>query len=413
MKTETKAASPAVNYAPLYWLAAGTFAVGTEAFMIAALLPKIATDVSVSLQAAGQLVTIFALTYAVTSPVLTALTGGFDRRKLLIVAMLAFGAANLVAASASGYWSLAGARFLLAVCAGIYTPSATALAGALVPPDRRGLALAIVTGGTSLAVALGVPLGALIGSRFGWRMTFVAVAGLSLVALAGLIFRIPHDVGKGLPSTTVRTRIAVVRQSDTLAALFVTTLWGVGTYANYTFIAPLFMRLIGFDGARMSCVLFLWGAAACVGLLIGGMASDRIGDRRVISFALLTLAFALFSLSLSAWHLTITGALVPVLVASIVWGFSAWAFFPAQQARLIRIAGTHVAPVVLSLNASFMYLGFSCGAVLGALTLTVGGLSDLGWVGALCELVALAYFLVMTQNQRTPNINRAVYRPSN
>jgi predicted MFS family arabinose efflux permease len=413
MKTELKAMAPAVNYVPLYWLAVGTFAVGTEAFMIAAILPKIAKDVSVSLQVAGQLVTIFALTYAVTSPVLTALTGGLDRRKLLILAMTAFAAANLVAASASGYWSLAGARFLLAVCAGIYTPSATALAGALVPPERRGLALAIVTGGTSLAVALGVPLGALIGFRFGWRMTFVAVAVLSFVALAGLVFRIPHDIGKGLPSTTMRTRIAVVRQTDTLSALFVTTLWGVGTYANYTYIAPLFMHLIGFDGAKMSCILFLWGTSACVGLLLGGLASDRIGDRRVISFALLTLALALFSLSLSAWFLTITGALVSVLVASVVWGFSAWAFFPAQQSRLIKIAGTHVAPVVLSLNASFMYLGFSCGALLGSLTLTVGKLSDLGWVGALCELVALIYFLVITQNRRTQNLNQAVYRPSN
>jgi predicted MFS family arabinose efflux permease len=413
METEIKLTAPAVNYAPLCWLAAGTFAVGTEAFMIAAMLPKIAADLSVSLQAAGQLVTIFALTYAVSSPLLTTLTGGFNRRKLLILAMTAFAGANLIAASASGYWSLAGARFLLAICAGIYTPSATALAGALVPPERRGLALAIVTGGTSLAVALGVPLGALIGFRFGWRMTFVAVAALSFVALAGLIFRIPHNIGQGLPSTTMRTRIAVVRQADTLSALFVTTLWGAGTYANYTYIAPLFMNLIGFDGAKMSCILFLWGTSACAGLLFGGMASDRIGDSRVISFALLTLAFTLLSLSLSAWFFTVTDALLPVLVASVVWGFSAWAFFPAQQSRLIKIAGIHVAPVVLSLNASFMYLGFSCGAVLGSLTLTMGKLSDLGWVGAFCELVALIYFLVITQNRRTRNLNEVVYRALN
>jgi len=413
MKSTTKTTDPAINYAPLYWLAAGTFAVGTEAFMIAALLPKIASDVSVSLPAAGQLVTIFALAYAVSSPVLTALTGGFDRRKVLILAMTAFAASNLVAASASSYWSLAGARFLLAVCAGIYTPSATALAGALVPPDRRGLALAIVTGGTSLAVALGVPLGALIGSRFGWRMTFVAVAALSIAALAGLIFRIPPDIGQGLPSTTLRTRIAVVRQTGTLSALLVTTLWGVGTYANYTFITPMFMNGLGFDGVEMSVVLFLWGASACAGLLLGGMASDRIGNRRVISFALLTLMCALFSLSLSAWFLTVAGALVPVLFVAAVWGFSAWAFFPAQQARLIEIAGTHVAPVVLSLNASFMYLGFSCGAVLGSLTLTLGKLSDLGWVGALGELLALVYFQVITQNHRKPHLNAAACRPAN
>jgi len=80
---------------------------------------------------------------------------------------------------------------------------------------------------------------------------------------------------------------------------------------------------------------------------------------------------------------------------------------------LIEIAGTHVAPVVLSLNASFMYLGFSCGAVLGSLTLTLGKLSDLGWVGALGELLALVYFQVITQNHRKPHLNAAACRPAN
>ncbi|WP_372395676.1 hypothetical protein ABMY26_07560 [Azospirillum sp. HJ39] len=67
------------SYAPLYWLALGTFAVGTESFMIAAILPDIATDLSVSEQAAGQLVSVFALTYAASSPVLTDLTGNVGR----------------------------------------------------------------------------------------------------------------------------------------------------------------------------------------------------------------------------------------------------------------------------------------------------------------------------------------------
>jgi len=137
IKTRAAVSPPAIRLTPLYWLALGTFAVGTEAFMIAAILPKIATDFAVSLQATAQLVTIFALTYALSSPVLTALSGSFKRRKLLMLAMAAFAGANLIAATASTYWSLAFARFLLAVFAGLYTPSATALAGALVPPERR------------------------------------------------------------------------------------------------------------------------------------------------------------------------------------------------------------------------------------------------------------------------------------
>jgi predicted MFS family arabinose efflux permease len=135
--TRFSKAAPRFRFAPLYWLALGTFAVGTEAFMIAAILPRIATDLVVSLQTTAQLVTIFALTYAISSPVLTALFGSFKRQKLLILAMAAFAGANLFAATASTFSSLAIARFLLALCAGLYTPNATALAGVLVPPESE------------------------------------------------------------------------------------------------------------------------------------------------------------------------------------------------------------------------------------------------------------------------------------
>jgi len=171
----------------LYWLALGTLAIGTEGFMIAGLLPDISADLGVSIQAAGQLVTVFALTYAISSPVLTALTGNFDRRRLLAVAMGAFAAANVVAFEASGYWGLLGARMLLALAAGVFVPAANALASTLVPPRFRGRALAVVNGGTTIAIALGVPLGALVGDRFGWRTTFAGVAMIATLATAGLI----------------------------------------------------------------------------------------------------------------------------------------------------------------------------------------------------------------------------------
>src|SRR5271154_1475062 len=147
--------------APLVLLALGTFATGTESFMIAPLLPKLAADLSVNVALAGQLLTAFALTYAVSSPLLSAVTAGVDRRKLLIASMAAFGLANIVASTATGFWELLGARLLLACAAGLYVPSASALGGALVAPERRGRALAIVNGGTSIAIVLGVPLGAI------------------------------------------------------------------------------------------------------------------------------------------------------------------------------------------------------------------------------------------------------------
>ena len=184
--------------APLYWMALGAFAIGTESFMVAAILPAIAEDLHVRTEVAGQLVTAFALTYAVSSPVLTALTGTLGRRRLLVGCMTAFAGANLLAALSTSYGALLMARVLLAVAAGLYVPNANAIASALVSPDRRGRALAIVTGGLSLAVALGVPIGALIGGHFGWRMTFAGVGLLSAVALIGLMVGVPKASAQAL-----------------------------------------------------------------------------------------------------------------------------------------------------------------------------------------------------------------------
>src|SRR6202140_2585196 len=124
-----------VRYGPLACLALGPFAVGTEGFMIAAILPGIATSLSVSVQMAGQLVTVFTLVFAVSSPILTALTGRVPRRKLLLMSMGLFALGNIAAASASGYWSLLLARTILALAAGVYGPNANALAGVIVPED--------------------------------------------------------------------------------------------------------------------------------------------------------------------------------------------------------------------------------------------------------------------------------------
>ena len=158
------------------------------------------------------------------------------------------------------------------------------------------------------------------------------------------------------------------------------------------------------EGSQIGYALFLWGAAAFAGLLIGGAATDRVGWRRVIAVALPVMALTLISLSASARYLTQAEALVSVLAAVIASGATAWGFFPAQQSRLIGIIGLKGAPVVLSLNASFMYLGFSLGAALGSLTLTAGRVADLGWVGGLCVLASLGLFLAVSGGcRRSPD----------
>jgi predicted MFS family arabinose efflux permease len=388
-----------VSLAPLFWMAVGTFAVGTESFMIAGVLPDIAVDLSVSISTAGQLVTVFALAYALSSPILTALTARVSRHTLLIGSMLLFTLANLAAWAATDYWVLMAARVLLAFTAGLYVPGANALAGALAGPERRGTALAIVNGGITIAVALGVPLGALVGDRLGWRMTFASVAALSALASVGLLLGLSRDIGKGLPVASLRERFNTARQPVILMTLLVTTLWAMGAYTLYTYLALFISESTLLNGAQIGFVLFSWGAAAAVGVVLGGKGVDRVGPHRLIVPCLIALIVAFAGLSTSAHLLSRPLALIPILIAVVVWGIAHWAFYPAQQANLISIAGLKGTPIALSLNASFMYLGFSLGAVSGSLVLHYATPADLGWAATACELLALGLTLSIRQRQ--------------
>jgi predicted MFS family arabinose efflux permease len=379
--------------APLYWLALGTFAVGTESFMIAGLLPGMAADLAVSIATAGQLVTVFALAYALSSPILTALTGHIGRRALLIVAMGAFALANVTAWLAQHYWQLMMARVLLAFAAGLYVPGANALASAVVAPERRGTAIAIVNGGLSLAIAFGVPLGAMIGDGMGWRATFGGVAALSALAVAGLVFGLPAGIGAGLSTATLRERVATAAQPAILLTLLVTTLWAMASYTTYTYLALFVSNATTLRGAQIGYILFAWGASAALGLAISGKGIDRHGPRAVILPALATSALSFLLLSGSAHLVPRAWEVVPVVVAVVAWGIAHWAFYPAQQTTLVGVAGVKSAPIVLSLNASFMYLGFSLGAGVGSLTLTFSSVANLGYASAASMIAALALTL--------------------
>ena len=376
--------------APLYWMALGTFAVGTESFMIAGLLPGMAADLAVSIATAGQLVTAFAFAYALSSPILTALTGHIGRRALLIGSMTAFALANVLAFAAHGYWQLMAARVLLAFAAGLYVPGANALASAVVAPERRGTALSIINGGLSLAIAFGVPLGALIGDGLGWRATFAGVAVLSALAVGGLVLGLPKGTGARLATATLRERIRTAGQPAILLTLLVTTLWAMASYTTYTYLALFIANVTGLHGGQVGFVLFAWGVSAAVGLAISAKRIDRRGPRAVIVPALATSTASFVLLSGSAYFVGRDWALVPVMAAIIAWGIAHWAFFPAQQATLVGVAGVKAAPIVLSLNASFMYLGFSLGAGLGSLTISYGSVRELGFASALCVAAAIA-----------------------
>ncbi|KJC44951.1 MFS transporter [Bradyrhizobium sp. LTSP885] len=372
------------------WLAVAAFAIGTEAFVIAGLLPVIAADLQVSAGAAGQLVTVYALTYAVGSPILAVAFNNLDRRTLLALALTVFIAANLLAAMATTFVLLLASRMLMAVGAGLCMPTALAVSVAVATPERRGRAIALVTSGLTVATVLGVPFGTLVGNHLGWRATFVMVAGLGAVALLGLLFGLP----RGLPRTTatISQRIAVARRGAVLQALAITILWAVGGFTMFTYLSvPL--RELGFGPTEISLALLVFGSAAAIGNLLGGSLADRIGPIPTATLGLIGMILAL-TLQSAALKFAPPELARPIVLALLFCqGLSGWAFYTAQIASIVRIE-PDVATIALSLNASAMYLGFAIGGITGAIVLSFLGPSDLGWAGGLSVAAALAALLV-------------------
>ncbi len=375
-----------MNYR-LLLLSLGTFAIGTEGFMIAGVLPTLAREFQVSLSAAGQLVTIFSLAYAIGSPVLATMTGRLEKRRLLVSALILFAVANVICGFANHYGILMFGRIIAAVAAGLFVPAASVTAAALVPPEKRGRALALVIGGQTVALALGVPLGTWIALTFQWRMTFWIVGLLAFIAAVLIRILFPSIPSSAL--VTLKERLSFVKRPVIFSSLLITVLWGIGAFTVYTYISDVFGRL-GAVQTTISFVLLIWGLASFAGSSLGGWAADRFGSARIIVLTLSGLTVALTSLSVLTLS-NITWALGLGMAAMALWGISAWAFNPAQQHRLIGFSGK-ASGIVISLNASAIYLGSSIGAFAGGLALNYGSVTWLGFIGGGCELAALLLF---------------------
>lgn len=373
---------------PAGFLALGTFAIGTEGFMIAPLLPVMAKDFALSVPTIALLVIVFTLVLALSSPVTTVATGRMARKQVLLIAMVLFAIGNVVAALSSSFTVLIAARVLMAIAAGLYVPAANGLAGVIVPPTMRGRALAIVSGGQTLAIALGLPLGGLIGHAFGWRATFLLVGAMSLVAVAGILTGIDRDAGRGIAVASFRERVSVVAQRSVLRLLAVSLFWSVGAFAAYPYIAEYLSAVLSFGPLEITASVSLWGFCAAAGVLTGGILNDRFGAGTVVRGSLMLLALSFLALAV-ATALPPGASLGLVMIAVAVWGFTVWSFFPAQMARLIGAGVPSQAPVALALNTSTMYFGFSIGSALGATVLDAGAIWAIGVVAAMAELIAL------------------------
>jgi len=364
----------------LLTLALGMFALGTDSFVVAGVLPEISTSFRVSIGVAAQLTTVYALSYALLSPTAAALFAHVDRKKLMLSGLGVFIVANLATAVAPSFALALAARALAGLGAAMYAPTATGAGASITPPERRGFALAIVVAGLTFSTALGSPIGTVIGGLGDWRWTMVFVSAIGTTAAFGitvLMRNIPLP-----PAISLKQRLAPFANHRIGMTLLTTLLVQGGNFAIYTYFAVIFDRATHGNPLILGALLVLWGASGTVANLVAGRLIDTIGTRKILVSVLMVLIITSAAIP---W----AGATLPLAIIAIaLHGATSWGQLAAQQHRLVSIMPA-AAPIVLGLNTSFTYFGVASAGIIGAASLKMVGAHDIGLIAMILYVGAL------------------------
>jgi MFS transporter, DHA1 family, inner membrane transport protein len=361
-------------------LALGMFALGTDSFVVAGVLPEIARSFNVNIGAAGQMTTIYSVTYAILSPVLATLAAEVPRKRLLLSGLALFVIANLGTAFAPTFGIALATRAVAGLGAAMFSPTAMGAAPMIVPPERRGLALAVVLTGLTVSTATGAPIGTVIGGLGNWHWTMMYVAALAALSGIGVMVLL-SDIPM-LPPISIAQRLKPLSDARVGLTLISTLLFFAGVLTVYTYFAVVFDRAIGGNPTLLAGLLVVWGLAGVVSNIIVGRLIDKVGSRKVLNALL---AIVLVDFLLVRW----AGAnLWTTIPAVVLWGGCGWGILVPQQHRIVTIAPA-VAPILLGLNNSATFLGATAAGLIGAAGIQLSGGYNLGYAGAVFVFAAL------------------------
>ena len=376
-------------------LAVGTFTLGVDGFVLAGLLPQVTASLQVSVSTAGQLTTLFALVSAVGSPVISALTGSWDRRALLTAGMAVFIVGTILQAAGPTFLVVACGRVIAAVGAAAYQANAYSTAGLGSSDTQRARQLSVVAGGSSLALVAGLPFGILVGQLWGWRTALwilVALAALSGIALGFL-------PAVHAPRTGLRDRLQALSDPRVLGIL-------VGTV---TVLTPPFLiiaylpAILSASGGLVVAAMLAYGS----GQFLGTTAVPRLIRWRGARFALVLgeSGVTVFAAMLAVTRTTGAGAVVTM----VALGLSISMAIVPQQHRLFTQV-PEMAPVAMGLNGSAIYMASALGAALGGGVLAIAEASALTPAAAIVGLLAITIASAVRPERRA---QRTIPQPSN
>ena len=362
-------------------LAISAVSVGLVELIVGGILPTIANDLDVSIGTAGQLITVYALVYAIAGPVLLVLTSKLERKKVFLVSLLVFIVGNIMTYFSPNFTYIMIARVVTSMSTALIVVLSLTIATKVVKPSQQARAVGLVYMGISSSLVLGVPLGILISDAFGWRVIFLIIAFLAVGSFVLILLFLENMPGvKAIPlKVQLKALTSLKMGSAQLATMFLLA----GHYTVYAYFTPYLESNLQLNSTWVSAAYLVFGIAAISGGALGGVLSDKIGAKKSVLLVISSFIVSLFVLPFTTFSVIL---FTPVM---IIWAALSWAITPPQQSYLIQ-TDPNTADIQQSFNNSAIQVGISLGSAIGGIAMAQGGsVSNLPWVGSIIAVLAL------------------------
>ncbi len=368
------------------------FVLGFSEFIIVGILDDIARQFSVGISVVGYLVTIFALVYAISTPIVTMLIKDNLYRALLLLLFI-FTFANLLTALAPSYAVLVLSRVITALVSGAAISLAMTFATAIAPLERRAWLISWIFSGFSIASVFGVPLGTWISTTFDWRYTFATITAFSLLTILLVIRYLPRDISQQ-KSGGLSNQFIIFKDPRIFLSVLVATFSLAGVYVFYTYFRPILSQALHYAPSMITALLTIYGLMSLLSNQYSGGIADN-GGLKVMPRAYIIELHALVLMPLLL-RSKVVGTVDVMLVGALMYLINS----PIQLHILNVAEKDYPQSMVLasSLNSIFSNFGISLGSAIGGITVSQFGIQNVGLGGA--AFTALTLFLLMVLNRQ-------------
>lgn len=375
-------------------LTLAAFAIGTAEFVIAGILPQIATSLTITEGQAGYLISAYALAIVIGGPILTIYLSRFNKKAVLSGLMILFIIGNVLSAYAPTYNLLFISRIVAGLVQGPFYGIGAVVATNLVSEKMAGRAVGQMFAGLTLANVLGVPAGTWIGLTYGWHTTFLVVAALGALAMFSIIAFI-KSTGHG-EAKDVKSQLRAFKNPALLISLAITVFAWSGFMTLYGYLAPIAMHVTGYGENAVTWILVIVGAGLIIGNTLGGRSADKDLNKASMFWAIAMIV------SLVAVGLVVDNKILFV-IAAFIFGVASFANVPAMQLRVMKHGGEGQ-ELAATANISAFNLANAFGGLLGGMVLDSSfGAGMIPYAAIIVPIIGLFFIAKANRNDEAVN----------